>query len=130
MACVAHFSTVSDGIVPTSNRRGLPTLTVFISGPMSKKRSASLKEFYKAEAYLKARGCKVINPVAFPCFVGRDSDMYQWSITEGILNGCDGVYMLKGWDDDPQCMRTRSYALQIGLAVYDGRKDFKNKEES
>lgn len=75
------------------------TLKVFISGPITG--VANYKEnFANAEKELKNRGFKVINPVRETEDCPDDTTWSDYmNITLQLLQQCDAIYMLNGWQE-------------------------------
>lgn len=85
-------------------------MRVYISGKITG--TADYKErFAKAELTLKATGCDVVNPVK----VGEELPGLSYQaimrVDLHLLDQCDAIYMLKGWETSPGANREYGYAL-------------------
>ena len=82
------------------------TMKVYISGPMTGLEDLNFPAFYAAEERLLSEGFKVLNPAR------EDDKTKHLGITDDwvredylrrdlilMLNNCDAIYLLKGWED-------------------------------
>ena len=92
-------------------------MKVYISGPITKDKGYYQK-FLNAESHLRAQGLETVNPAR----VGR---LLPKSFTHGdymdvdyiLLQKCDCIYMLKGWNASIGAKNELSYAKEHGIKV-------------
>lgn len=70
-------------------------MKVYIAGPMTNKFLLNRPRFYLEHLKLKLKGYKVMNPAVLP--LGFSNDQYM-TIAIAMLQACDRVYLLKGWE--------------------------------
>lgn len=70
-------------------------------------------KFSTAEARLKARGHKVINPVRQNEPLNMQEFTYEdnMHLCYAYIDICDAVYMLEGWENSPGARALHEYAL-------------------
>ena len=89
-------------------------MTIYISGPMEGIDNY-YENFQKAERRLKKRGHKVANPAIFDLSgICREQTL---SVDLQILELCDTIYMLKGWEGSRGANREYGYALGKGMDI-------------
>ena len=88
---------------------------VFISGKMTGEQNMNRKVFEKAEALLRKRGYVVLSPAWLPD--GMEYDQYI-RICNAMINECDAVYMLRGWENSNGARLEYMYANERGKAVW------------
>ena len=71
-------------------------MKIFISGPITGNVSKNRCRFAKAAAKLRKKGHAVMNPAVLPD--GFEYKQYI-AICMKMIDCCDAVYMLKGWEE-------------------------------
>lgn len=88
--------------------------TIYISGPITGVDNY-LDNFNAAEEALKELGYTVINPARFNSVLPDLKYEQYMSIDFALLDLCDYIYMLDGWQDSKGANREYGYALGKGL---------------
>ena len=70
-------------------------MKIYISGAISKEFNY-MKKFKEAEEYLKTMGHVPLNPTVIPPILSYDEHM---KIDLAMVEVCDAIYMLKGWEN-------------------------------
>lgn len=91
--------------------------SVYIAGPMTGILNNNYIEFFKAEAQLICDGCNVANPAKLGEIPGLHTSHDYWPINAAMLDACDEIYMLQGWEDSYGAQRELAYALNRGMTV-------------
>ena len=94
-------------------------MKVYISGPMMGK--SYRNRFAMAEVELEQAGHVVVNParIATPHMTRRQ---YR-EVTEELLNGCDTILMLEGWQNITECNAEMARAIQNKMIItFEGGK--------
>ena len=89
-------------------------MTVFISGKMSGVANYNRDAFFAAEGELRAQGHKVLNPAVLPTDLPETAYM---PICLAMLDVCDAIYMLTGYEDSLGAGIELSYARRQGKIV-------------
>lgn len=90
-------------------------MTIYIAGPMTGIVNDNREGFNEAEAFLKAKGHTALNPALLPRTL---DDKKYLPICIAMLEACDAIYMLDGWDSSLGATCERLYALRQGKTVY------------
>ena len=79
----------------------------------------NLDIFEAAEEKLKARGYSVVNPVHVLNDIPFDNIDHDSIVKINwlIINNCDIIYMLKGWEESSESRRELEYACGLLLEV-------------
>lgn len=83
-------------------------MTIYIAGAISSRMETYKAAFNAAEDRLKADGHIVWNPAYNP--VGLEYGAY-FPVCFAMIDTCDAVYMLDGWQLSKGATRERAYAL-------------------
>lgn len=86
---------------------------VYISGPISNN-SFYKEEFDKAERALKDLNYTVLNPTIFPLGLSQ-ADYMRLSIA--MIDCCDAICMLKGWENSDGANAEYLYAKKCGKEI-------------
>jgi hypothetical protein len=87
----------------------------FISGPITGYPNQNRESFARAEQYLTEEGMIVINPSMFP--IGFTHEQYmKWC--KVILDDCDSIYMLDGWQESQGAIEEYHYARNFGKDIF------------
>ena len=89
-------------------------MKVFISGKMTGEPNYNREKFNEVEAELKEKGFIVLNPAVLP--TGLKHEEYM-SICYAMIDVCDMVVMLSGWEHSKGAMMERGYAIANNKAV-------------
>lgn len=85
-------------------------MRLYLSGPISND-SEYLAKFNEAQAYFMSEGYEVVNP-ANMCFVMQGMKWEEYmQIDLELLEKCDALVQLPGWEDSLGCQREYGYAL-------------------
>ena len=85
-------------------------MRIYISGPMTNVKNYK-ENFARAEKQLRADGHEVINPAAVDMILHNASYEEYMKVDMFLLDMCDAVYMLKGWQQSCGANREYGYAL-------------------
>lgn len=89
-------------------------MNIYISGPMRGVGNYREK-FERAKRIIEKGGHKAINPAGLDlCGITREQILDMDLI---LLNLCDTIYMLKGWEESCGANREYGYALGKGLDI-------------
>lgn len=101
-------------------------MRVYISGPITN--CVDYKEnFERAEKALREQGFEVLNPVAFEEFLPQLTYEEYMSFDLCLLDLCNAVYMLAGWQQSLGANREYGYALAKGLIIWEEQIGGKNE---
>lgn len=82
---------------------------IYIAGPMSGYEDYNVGAFYKAANDLRERGYVVVNPATLPIDLS-ESDYLP--INMAMLEACDTICMLDGWEESDGALAELTYALR------------------
>lgn len=91
-------------------------MRVYISGPITWVESYH-ENFKKAEKDLREKGYSVINPTAFDDKLPPLEHEEYMKLDIALLDMCDAIYMLKGWEESCGANREYGYALAAGKQI-------------
>lgn len=90
---------------------------IYISGAITGT-SDYMVSFETAENYLKALGYRVINPVKINANMPENTGYEDYmKISMCLLDMCDSVYMLKGWQKSAGANREYGYSLAKDMII-------------
>ncbi len=90
---------------------------VYISGPIAGDEH-HLEKFNAAQFKLEDKGYSVINPAVATLFLPEDLDYEEFmQIDLAMLETCDVIFMLKGWQQSRGANREYGYALAKGMKI-------------
>lgn len=87
-------------------------MKLYLSGPITGVKNYK-RQFSKAISKLKEHTC--MNPAVLP--PGFDYDDYM-HVCYAMIEVCEGIYMLKGWDKSKGAKLELDYAIKLGKVVY------------
>ena len=92
-------------------------MRIYISGPITNVLDYKEK-FERAEQNLKAKypDAEIINPTVLDKLPLTYDEYMELDLR--LLGMCEGIYMLKGWEDSKGANREYGYALAKGKAIY------------
>ena len=92
-------------------------MRIYISGPITNVLDYKEK-FARAEQNLKAKypDAEIINPTVLDKLPLTYDEYMELDLR--LLGMCEGIYMLKGWEDSKGSNREYGYALAKGKAIY------------
>lgn len=89
-------------------------MNVYLAGPITGHESTYRETFRRAAEGLRAKGLTVLNPSELPA--GLDYDQYI-HIGLAMLDVCDAIYMLAGWQDSSGAKRELAAATDAGKMI-------------
>lgn len=90
---------------------------VYISGPITGT-DDYMERFKSAEDLLKVDGISVINPAAVNDNLPEDTTYEEYmKMCYVMMNMCDAVYFLKGWEKSIGSNREYGYAIAKSMAI-------------
>ena len=89
-------------------------MTIYISGPMAGIEGYE-KNFKAAEEKIKEFGHEVVNPAEIDGEGMTREELLELDLW--MLEGCDAIYMLKGWQQSCGANREYGFALAKGMGV-------------
>lgn len=89
---------------------------VYISGAITGVDDCST-HFVDAEDFLVEKGCKVINPCMMDLVMPNADYEDYIKVDLLLLDMCDAIYMLKGWEKSCGANREYGYALAKGMEI-------------
>tara|TARA_R110000850_G_scaffold235569_1_gene360389 strand:- start:744 stop:1520 length:777 start_codon:yes stop_codon:yes gene_type:complete len=87
---------------------------IYIAGPMTGYDQFNRSAFNRTSDALSLAGYIVLNPAILPDGLTQAQYM-QIDLT--MLQCCDAIFMLKGWDDSAGAMAEHALAMKLGLTV-------------
>lgn len=101
----------------TSHCQKVENMKIYLSGKISgTDLTHTHKRFSDVATTLRALGHEVTNPL---CNGLSETDPWEDHIAKDIINliGCEGIYMLQGWEDSQGARIEHAVAKEIGLKV-------------
>lgn len=83
---------------------------IYISGPMTGVENYK-EQFAKAEQELQEQGHSVVNPALVDFILSDGSYEEYMKVDMFLLDMCDTIYMLKGWEKSCGANREYGYAM-------------------
>ena len=102
-------------------------MRIYISGQISGKDNFP-EDFQKAECWLKLNDYQPINPAKFNNVLPKLDYKDYMAIDYKLIDLCDGIYMLDGWQKSKGACAELSYAKSLGKKVIYQKyfKEFRN----
>jgi len=92
-------------------------MKVYISGPVTG-RKQYMERFDLAEEYMKLQGYTVVNPVKVNSALPEDTTHDEYMMTSlAMLEMCDCIFMLRGWQQSKGCNMEFEYACKKGIVI-------------
>ena len=102
---------------------------IYISGKITDNPNYK-EEFAKAEEWLKERGEIPINPIKVKDICDTSSYEQFMKIDYCLIDMCDALFMLRGWQDSKGALAEMCYAKSLGKdIIYQGYYHRRNKNE-
>lgn len=77
-----------------------------------------MERFADCEKRLTGQGFSVVNPAAVNNAFPKDATHGEYMrISLVLLDMCDGIYMMQGWEDSPGASMEYGYALAAGKII-------------
>lgn len=89
---------------------------IYISGPINGVEDYA-ENFKTADNYLSSKGYDVINPVAVASALPYMEYEELMDLDIMLINMCESIYMMKGWDKSLGCNREYGYAIARKMNV-------------
>jgi nucleoside 2-deoxyribosyltransferase len=101
-------------------------MLVYISGKITGKENYK-DDFLKAECWLKLNDYKVINPAKLDEVLPKLTYQQYMAIDYKLIELCDAIFMLDGWQKSKGAVAELSYAKTLGKKVLyqDKYKEFR-----
>lgn len=92
-------------------------MKIYISGAITGT-DDYMERFAKAEKELTEQGYSVVNPAKVNAQLPEDTDYEEYmKMSFCMLDMCDGIYMLKGWEKSCGANRELGYALAKDMII-------------
>lgn len=102
-------------------------MRVYISGPITNNPNYK-DQFNRAEQKIKARGHKVVNPARFEKIMPEGSSHEEYmQLSLCMLQMCDAIYMLEGWQQSKGATIEYKYAEEHKKNITLGENNDKKK---
>lgn len=94
-------------------------MRIYISGQISNlEKSDYMERFRKAELELTYIGYSVVNPAKVNAQLPKDTNYEEYmKMSFCMLDMCDAIYMLDGWEESHGANREYGYAIAKGKEV-------------
>lgn len=93
-------------------------MRIYISGAITGT-DDYMERFAKVEERLKKQGYSVINPAAVNSMMPADTKYEEYmKMSFCMLDMCDAIYLMKGWENSNGANRERQYALSHNKDVF------------
>lgn len=90
---------------------------IYISGAITGKTNY-MEQFNEAEEALKKGGYSVINPAKIGSNMPKDTSYEEYmDMSIMLLNMCDAIFMLEGWQQSKGANREYGYALAKDMII-------------
>ena len=92
---------------------------VYISGGITGNDNY-LNDFRIIETKLREHGFSAINPATIQSYMPEDSTRHEYMmVSMALMDMCDYVYMLPGWQTSTGALAEYHYAKSCGMEVFD-----------
>lgn len=97
-------------------------MKIYVAGPMAGYHGLNFQAFHDADDDLVAKGHEVVNPAELN--PDLNADWTECILTDiKALSSCDGIYMLKGWEDSYGARIEHLVAQKLKLHIEYERDD-------
>lgn len=92
-------------------------MKVYISGPVTGT-DDYMERFARAERFLCAQGDTAVNPVKVGAQLPADTTHEEYmKISAAMMDMCEAVFMLEGWQESKGCGIEFEYAYEHGITI-------------
>jgi hypothetical protein len=110
-----HFINLIQHMPPAYN--AVSPLKIYISGPITGI-EGYMKRFDETERLLTSKGFTVINPAKVNAQLPGNTTHEEYMKTSiAMLDMCDTIYMMKGWEKSKGCSIEFEYAYEHGITI-------------
>ena len=107
-------------------------MRVYISGPISgHDRDDTLKRFARAEMYVRIiaddSSVEIVNPLKVGRVLEQNANLKHeeyMKISFALMDLCDAVYFLEGWEHSNGCSEEWIYAQNTNMRIIEYEKDW------
>ena len=95
-------------------------MKIYIAGKMTGMKDHNRQAFNRADALFSALGFTVLNPARHIPLVRPDRvshDQYMM-IAKAMLDACDAIYMLDGWQESVGATMEHGWAVNMGISIW------------
>ena len=98
-------------------------MKIYISGAISNTDNY-MERFAKAENELTENGYSAINPAKVNAQLPEDTSYEEYmKMSFCMLDMCDGVYFINGWEDSKGCLMEYGFSIKKGIDIlYENNK--------
>ena len=98
-------------------------MKIYISGAISNTDNY-MERFAKAEKGLTENGYSAINPAKVNAQLPEDTSYEEYmKMSFCMLDICDGVYFINGWEDSKGCLMEYGFSIKKGIDIlYENNK--------
>ena len=98
-------------------------MKIYISGAISNTDNY-MERFAKAEKGLTENGYSAINPAKVNAQLPEDTSYEEYmKMSFCMLDICDGVYFINGWEDSKGCLMEYGFSIKKGIGIlYENNK--------
>lgn len=91
---------------------------IYISGAITGTNDY-MKRFAQAQVELMKLGYSVVNPTTVNAMLPKDTTWEEYmKMSMTMLEMCDGIYMLDGWEKSKGANMELKKAMELGLKIY------------
>ena len=77
-----------------------------------------MERFAAKQKDLESKGCEVINPALINSFLPKSTTWEEYmSLCYPMINMCDAIYFMDGWEDSKGAKIEYEYATRINKAI-------------
>ena len=92
-------------------------MKIYISGAISNT-DDYMERFAKAEKELTENGYSAINPAKVNAQLPEDTNYEEYmKMSFCMLDMCDGVYFINGWEDSKGCLMEYGFSIKKGIEI-------------
>lgn len=89
---------------------------IYISGPITDNPEAMV-DFGRAQRYLESEDFEVVNPVHNAYAIPNGTHSMYMHVCFAEMDLCDGIYMLKGWENSRGANMEHARAVNKGMTI-------------